>query len=411
MALILSGTAAAQDALRSALSLDRQIAPKQNALVDLRPDQPHIGHVQLTLGAYASTGYDDNVNASENHPASDIILRTGVNLGFYWPATEQSELRFGSGIGYSYYFNNTRNGGVEVTPDSALTYSVALQDAIITVFDQLSYSRQVITEGALANLATLPRLDNNVGVRGVWNPKQWSFQAGYSHDDFSSDMKAANYLNRSSEYLFARGGWRFAQATQVGIEASGSFTKYESSSQSDNRSVSVGPFAEWQVRPALQLALRGGPTVYFFDSQHSRSPAATLSSYYLGLEGDYQMTDYFSHHLSIQRSVQPGLNQGSDYIEQITASYVLSWSFTQSMTLRAELTYENGNQPLPVAIGGRILNEIESFERYGGGPSLSWRLTDHLTTTVNYSHWLRQSNLAARGYTENSVSLGLRYSF
>ena len=85
--------ARAQEALLSALSLDSVVhAQTTNTPVARPPDLPHIGPVQLLLGAYSSLAFDDNINLSQKNPQSDAIIGTGLDLGFSWLATGQSEL-------------------------------------------------------------------------------------------------------------------------------------------------------------------------------------------------------------------------------------------------------------------------------------------------------------------------------
>ena len=245
-----------------------------------------------------------------------------------------------------------------------------------------------------------------------WNPERWSFQAGYSHNVYFSGSQAYTYLNRSSEYLFSRAGWRFAEATQAGLEASSSITAYEFSKRNDNYSISLGPYAEWQARPTLKLTLRGGPTVSVFSNRGSGSGGSSLNSYYVGLEAAHELTRYLSHHLSIVRDVQAGLNEGSAYIEQLKASYFISLALTDWINLSTSVSYENGNQPLPVFLpGGLVAEKTEKFDVYRIGPQLNWHFTQHFSGTVAYNHSLRQSNFQNRNYVENSVSITLGYTF
>jgi hypothetical protein len=254
-------------------------------------------------------------------------------------------------------------------------------------------------------------LDNTAGLRAEWDPGKWTFQSGYSHTIYFSESASANYLNHSSEDFFFRGGRRFAEDTEFGVEASGSLTSYESSLQSDSQSVSFGGYADWQLRPAVQLTLRGGPTIYFFDSSGTNNPASTLNSYYVVGQVIHQLTDYITQTLNIERDVQLGLNQGSSYIEQLTANYSISWRLTQALTVGMNLDYESGNQPLPFSVGPFILQRKENYNRYGGGLQLTWQATDKFSTTFSYTYWDRESNIAGRAYTENLVSLGATYTF
>lgn len=399
-----------QDALFGSVSLDESIAAQANQPAD----RPHLGPVQYALSGYAGVAYDDNINESQYTPASDVILRTGANLNLNWAATDRSALQFGTGIGYLDYLKYSGNSGLEVNPNSALTYAVTLNEVTLTLFDQFSYSRQVHTEAALANVTTLPQLDNNAGVRAEWDPGQWTFLAAYGHDIFLSDH-ANDYLNRSAENFFARAGWRFAEATQAGVEASDALTHYQAATQNNNQNLSVGGYVEWQMRPSLHFTLRGGPVFYEPDSPGAYGGPSAFDSYYVSLEASHQLTDFLDHRLAIVRNVSAGLNQGSGYIEQLAISYDLSWKLTQRITVGVAASYTDGRQPLEQVV--QLFNfpflviENENYQQYGGGLNASWRFTDHLSADLGFNHWLRNSNLSGRSFTDNSFSFQLNYAF
>jgi hypothetical protein len=411
-----SGKAQAQDALRSTLSLEPVIAPTQSAAVNLPPDRPHLGPVQLSLGVYAGFEINDNVNNSQFDPLSDILMRCGVNTAFDWPATTQSELRFASSLGFVHYLRNSQYDHLEVGPSSALTWAVSFDQGTLTFFDQFNYSQQVLAESALSNLATFPRFNNTIGARLDWLPGRWAFELSYSHNDSFSDSSQFQYVNSSSEYFSARGAWRIAEVTQTGLEASSSLTSYQLASQTGNYSISVGPYADWQVTQALHATLRGGPVFYVFNTQPGSTQNPQLTAYYVGLDVSHQLTDFLSHHLSIQRDVRQGLNQGSSYVQELVASYSISCSLTQRIKLGASLAYEQGTQPLQTPIyifpfGTFIVTSIENYNRYGATLNASWRATERLSATLTYGHWLRESNVVGNGYAVNSLALNLSYSF
>jgi hypothetical protein len=265
-------------------------------------------------------------------------------------------------------------------------------------------------------LAVFPHYDNTVGARIDWLPDQYALATGYSHNDYLSDLEQFQYLDRSSEFFFGRAGWRFGEKSQVGIEASAGFTRYQQSIQSDNTSISVGPYLEWQVTPHLRAELRGGPTIYLFEPSTTTPTQKTqLDSYYLGLDVRQNLTDFLYHSIDVRHDVQLGLNQGSDYVEQLTANYWFSWSVSRALTLSARLTYENGNQPfeIPIYLPFEVLlfQVREDFERFGAGPEISWQFTHKFTARLSYSYWRRTSNLPERGYTVNDVAFRLEYTF
>jgi hypothetical protein len=426
-----------QDALLSALSIDRAIAPPQNRTGLAAPDQSHLGPFQLSSSLNAGAAFNDNINGSQTAPQADVISHAGADLALAWGATDQSLLQIGAGIGYVHYFKNSENGGLEVTPNSALSYRMGFTDGSLAVFDQVSYSQQVVQEPALVNVATLPRLENTVGTRVTWEPGRWELQAGYSHDDYLSTSSSFDYLNRSSEYFFTRDGWRFAEATQAGIEASGGLTSYQQSLQSNDKSLSLGLYSKWQVTKAIRATVRGGSTEYFFDAPKSgtpqstnglsfgtpgqiyylyygpapvaaarATPRSTLSSYYAGLDVSQQLNEFFTHSISLHRDVSLGVDPGSDYVDQLATTYSFAWSLTQWITLGGQAEYLRGNQPLGFFASGQ-----EHFSFYGGGPTLGWAITRKLAGSINYSWWQRMSDLPGRNYAQNILSLNLTYTF
>jgi hypothetical protein len=289
---------------------------------------------------------------------------------------------------------------VEMAPGSALAWDIGFDEGTVTLYDQISYTQQVYTEGALVDLGSFPRLDNAVGARVSWEPGQCELQCSYGHDDFIADTTSFDYLDRDSEYLFARAGWRFAEATQAGLEASGTITRYWQPLQRNNNSLTAGGYLEWQATPWLNLDLRGGPSFYWFEAGQYQ-PSATMDGYYLNFSASHQITQALKHSLSVQRDIQLGVNLGSDYVEEWAATYEASWNLTRTVTLEGSLTGELASQPLQ-----ELLSTVtENYNRIGPQASVSWKMTDKIDTSISFSQWLRQSNLPLRGYHEKSVEL------
>ena len=404
-----------QDALFNAINVQGAINSQSTAFVPA-PAQPHLGPVFYNLSAYTSLTYSDNINNSQTDAQPDVYSQTGVNLGLQWPATPSSNLQLNTGISYLHYFKYPVNNGLEISPGSILSYALSWDDASLTFYDQASYTRQVTTEAALANTASLPQFENTVGLLGKWDPGHWIFQSSYSYVINRSDS-AHDYLNSASQELFGRAGWRFAEVTQAGVEASGSLTSYDVASQSNNSSYSAGGYVEWDVKPWLQFTARGGPTFYEFYPQSPGVASSLLDSYYVSLIVNHQIADFLSENLSVLHSIQLGANQGSDYVEQTTASYYLTWALTRRMNLNASLTYINGQQPLTegsieIFPGVFIpIQALEKYQLYSGGLSASWQFTDHLSASVSYSYTQRASNLSNRSYSTDSVTVQASYGF
>lgn len=376
------------------------------------PEQPHLGPVYYSLGANTSLTYSDNINSAEINPESDGISEIGVNVGLDWQATERSDLRLNTDIGYLQYFRYRANDGVVIAPGSTLDYALSWYDATLTFYNQTTYTRRVIAEPALANVATLPQFGNTSGLMAEWDPGHLTFQTSYSHViNLSSSANA--YLNSTSEEFYGRAGWRFAEATQAGIEASGTLTSYQESSQNNNSSYSVGAFVEWRLKSWLQLTARGGPTFYNFYSQSQGTANSSLNSYYVSFGVNDQITDYLSQNLSVLRSIQLGLNQGSSYVQQLGITYSLTWAITKHINLTATGGYDDGNQPLVLGyqFGVIPIEATENYQAYSGALGAGWQLTGHLSAGLSYTYTRRDSNLPGRNYSDNSVSAQINYTF
>jgi hypothetical protein len=414
--LVSSAKIVAQDALRSALSLEPVLRPQPDVPLEISRVKSHLGPVALNLGTYAGLELNDNVNSSELDPRADFVSRAGLSFGLSWPVTDSSELRFGSNAGYVHYLRNPQYDHLEVAPNSALSWAIGLPEGRIALFDQFSYSQQVLAEPAISGLATFPRLNNTIGASATWLPERWVLATSYAHNESFSDSSQFTYLNSGSEYFFLRAGFRFGALSQAGLEASSSLTRYELSTQNDNHSVSFGPYADWQITEWIHASLRGGGVFYVFDSRPSSSQGTDLQQYYFGLEADHRLTDYLTHKISIQRDVRQGLNQGSSYIQELSASYSISYSLSSKISLETAINFERGNQPFEVFVnvfpfGTFAVLSTEDYTRYGGTLSASWRATEKLVASVTYSRWLRDSSLKDLGYQVNSVLFNFSYAF
>jgi hypothetical protein len=269
-------------------------------------------------------------------------------------------------------------------------------------------------------VSRLPQIDNTVGARAIWTPGRWFWELDYSHDNYFSDDAAFNYLNRSSEYLVFRCARRLATNSQLGVEASASLTDYALPTQSNNRSLSLGPYLTWQITSYLQADVRGGYTFYDFDAAGANSPAQTLDSYYASLNLTHHLTQRITQTVSVERDISLGLNRGNNYNQELTAAYDLNWTATSHLGLGLNVTYENGSQPLELPnIFGFPAPATEDYSRVGFGPIITYQVTRKLQATLTCTHWDRTSSISAELYTvlprdsykDNDLLVRLNYSF
>lgn len=393
----------AQDALRTAVRGDRSYEARNAPDYAPRDERMRIGPVNLSVGVSYGLEWNDNVNLTSANPESDLIHRPGMNLRAVWPATKESTLSVGVGIGYEKYMDNSDLDGLNISPDSELAWDISIEDWRITFHDHMSYSRDAISEASLSGTGEFPRFENTVGVRTHWRPNRYAFEAGYAHVNFISDSSGFDDLTHTSEQFFSRLAYHVAEVTRVGVEASGEITDYDSADRDDNQNVSVGPFVEWQLMRDLRVSLRGGFVTYFFDSGATTNQNSNLNTYYFALSVDHQLTDHISHGLSIVRSVRQGLNEGSDVTEDLVMRYNISWAFHRRASLSVSPYFERGTT-------ARYGVE-EVYDRFGADLGISYRLTNHLMANLGYRYTKRESNFAGNDYLQNSVTFSASYQF
>jgi hypothetical protein len=403
----------AQEALRSALEEDRAAQTRQ-ADFAVPPGQLRAGPVALTAALSYQFEVNDNRDYSERNRQPDVIQ--GPQLGFqaFWPMTKTSRLTFGAGIGYANYVLRPKNDRFTITPDSELALDLPVRDVVLSFYDRFHYAHDVVSQAALSGVSELPRFENTIGARVIWQPKQWLLLASYEHFTLIATDDRFTYLDRSSEQFFGRVGYRFARATQAGWEASGTLTDYDSFTQVDNNSISLGPFVDWKVRKSVEVSLRGGYVYYRFLPNDivpinqivpSGAGDQTLHSYYVSAEVKHQLTDFFWHTLLVSHDIRPGVNQGGLYNEMTSIQYGINWTLRRPTILSANFFYERGKE----ALGGG--NFTDDFNRFGANTSISQQLTRKLSARLTYRFVDKESKFQLRSYQQNYVALSAHYQF
>lgn len=413
--------APAQEALHSAIQGDRSYRDRSSVEFIPELDAIRTGPVTYALGVGYGLEWNDNVYYQSAGTDSDFIHTPRANIRALWRATRESALSLGMAFGYQKYTDHDDLDRAFFTPDSDIAWDIPVKDWVFTLYDRLLYSRDLLNQGALAGptpgsgrSASFPRLENTIGLRARWMPSHYLVEAGYGHHIFYSSSAQYDYLNRSTEQFFARAGYRFAEATQAGLEVSGGLTSYDSSARGDNQNISVGPFAQWQLTEATYLALHGGYVLYHYDADPYAPTSRELSSWYVSAEIRNRLTDDLSHSLTVSREVQQGANRdarwdavgvtrNTDAVEQLALRYSISWAFHRQGSVSADGLYEHGTETQAIA--------DETFDRYGFGISAAWRFTKHFSTGLGYRFTKRLSDSVWGDYQVNSVTLNANYQF
>ena len=398
----------AQEGLRNAIEGDRAYSARQSPESRLPDSAMKLGPVLIQASLNYALEWNDNIRNTETDQKSDFIHRPEFNFRGEWAAIKDSRLTFGMGIGYQKYMDADSLDRFTITPNSELAWDIHLKDFQVTLYDRVSRSQDVTSQGGLSGVAEFPRTENTLGFRTTWQPSSFRYEWGYSHYNFISDSPASgstsfNYLNRSAEQFFARAAYQLAAITHLGIEGSGALTDYESVIQRDNQNVSIGPFVEWQIRPSIRLTLRGGYVTYFQDGSSVVTNTSQLHSYYAAADLKQELTAHFNHLVSFRREISQGINEGGGLSESLTLNYSANWAFLNRATLTFDGLYQSGKEPRSGA--------VDEYDRFIAGGGVRWQVTRHLTTTAAYHYSNRDSVLPGLDYAVNTVILAANYQF
>ena len=391
-----------QEALTTAIQQGEAYQGRSSQVGRL-PHEMSIGPVQFSAGLSYTMQWNDNIYLVPSNLESDLILNPMLKIGALWPATEESSMSFGMGIGYQHYLDHSDLNRLNIVPDSELAWDIHADDFTFSLFDSVSYTQDPISQGSLSGTASFPTVQNTAGLDVKWRPSRYSFTVGYAHFNLFSQSSQYDYLTRASEQFYGNAAYSFADRTKTGIEASGSLTRYESGFRPNYQSISCGPFLNWQLIDSLSLTLRGGYVIYLNDPSTLNLGADNVTSYYIDFRATHQLTDFISHGLTVVRDVQPGDNRGNLFQEQFQASYFAAWAFHRNFSFTASFFYELGSQP--------VLGIQDDYSRFGAGCGLTWQPLEKWNARLGYNYTEKTDTFSIQNYQQNVVSLGITYRF
>lgn len=391
-----------QDALQGTLQGDRAYRERNKPPTNLG-DYHHIGAFSYFTSVSYGVEWRDNIFNSESSRHSDFIHRPGFDITGSLKISDRSFLHLGFGAGYSQYMNTSGQNRFHIAPNSELAWDITAHDVLLTLYDRMTYSEDVLSQSVITGVAAFPRFDNTLGMRATWSPGRFVIQGGYGHQTFLSSSATFTDSNRSAENFFERIGYKIAPETVVGIESTDAFTDYTEKTQHDNTSISLGPYAEWRVTRSLTLSVRAGALHYTFQDIAGQPNLPSLSSYYGSFDIEHEVTSKIKQHLLLDRKVQQGLSQGGQYIQSSSVEYRIGWNFKPRASLSGNLFMEDGAETRA--------GISEPFSRFGTGIGISYELLKKITPSLSYSYTQRSSKLAGRSYEVNGVTVYVSYRF
>ncbi|HXG48811.1 MAG TPA: hypothetical protein VNO52_14390, partial [Methylomirabilota bacterium] len=345
--------------------------------------------------------------------------------------TERNRLGIGVGVDYSLYAKDSSRNRWGLNPDSELAYDFSIGDVDVTLYERFDYSRDVESEEALrGGTAEFSRFQNTVGTFVTWRPGKWIYSLGYSHFNYLSTGETTSDQDRAAEQFIGRVGYQIQPRTVAGVEATGSLIDYTQTTR-ESTSYSLGPYLNWQVSEFFSASVRGGYVHYFTEETITvvvldtnnvpigtirTTPNNSIGSYYVGLDLSHRLTEFISHGLTANRGIRSGVNDGGDFVVNTRIGYRIGWQFTDHLNASLRLSYDLTREPSTVANtatpdpADTLVQEVERG-RFRVGFGLGWQATRRWNAGIRYEFTTRDSTEVDDDYTQNRLTINLRYRF
>jgi hypothetical protein len=368
-----------------------------------------VGPVRLRTEANLRLGYTDNVFFSDADRRADFLVNPEVALRGLWPVTELNTLRLSLGLGYEWYLNNkTLNSDAPlINPDSEMLFHVFVGDFRIRLREKFSYQESLFfnsTAGTVerffnfTDVGKFTRWDNLAGLEVVWDLNELVLSAGYDHENFMPVTSRFGYMERASEWFTASAAFRLGDQVQVGLEGQGGLHDYEQETTlHDNWRGRGGPFNEHNSEDKISLRAGGG-----FDTARFDAPAAAdgFDDYY-AYGRIRQETRLFAHALTASREHLLGDN--ADNLQLTQVRYSISSPVVKHVEVGAELSVNFAEE-----FGGAFREE---FDYYRAAVGIGYQFHKHWRTGLGYEFFIKNSDLPARDFLRNRVSLYLTFAY
>jgi hypothetical protein len=367
------------------------------------------GPLRFRAGARLGVSFTDNVFYS-NNPRDDFLINPEVTLSAIWPVTERNALRASLNIGYEWYLKNPSLNGEAplINPGSEVSFYIFVGDFRIRLHERFSYQESLFFNSFSGedtrfynfnNVGKFSRFDNETGFHVDWDLNKVVLSAEYNHENFISTTSSFDYLTRASEWFTMSAGFSLGDQTQAGLEAQASLHDYRRENVlSDNWRARVGPFVE--VKSKAKIGVRAGAG--FDTSEHDEiiSDNSDYESYYVYAKA-YQQTRLFAHGIALGREHLLGSN--ADNLETTYARYTISSPVMHHINLEGDLSVN-----LAKEFGGSF---HEEFTYYGAGVGIGWQFHKFWRADLRYEFLLKDSDLPARDFQRNRLTLVGGYSF
>lgn len=377
-----------------------------------------IGLIDFVLAAGIGVEFNDNITLANSDEISDIIIRPEVNIEGIVRFSELNTLRFGLGIGYAKYIDNSQfdSESVIVSPTSSLVWSAKSGNFTFTVRERLSYQEDPFDLPVIRNTANYRRWENQAGFEIDWAASDYSrVSVGYDRFDLWTTDEEFSSQDRVINTVFIRPSVDINPNVTVGLNGSLSWIDYSEDIQADGQVTMVGPYVQVKISDATEVYLEVGWQQSDFDGGTLQTVTQDLGgvevtnvvedtedsqSFYFKAQVTNRPTDYFRHSFLASRTTETGL--GSNFYDLYHFEYNADWTIAEKTSISPTLFYEyyetSGADP-------------EEASRLGLALGIHHQLSESLTIGLDYRFLMKNSNLPNADYKQNLGMLSLYYKF
>jgi hypothetical protein len=375
-----------------------QAAAAQQTAISNNYYNVHVGPVNLRFQGEMGIELNDNVNYSHTNPDADLGFRPNLNLKADWPVTERNTLSLSTGIGYLEYIHDPGFSHLNINSDSGLAFNVYTGDFLFNLHDRFSAVDYQTQDPSVS--ASLIRLENTAGLAATWDLNKLVLTAGYDHDTFNSLTETYQYSDNNSELFNGKAAFLVSSTSQLGLETGGGMTAYSQHVLDDSTHFSVGPFYQAQFTPHLNGQVSTGFASYLFDHDGTVKNVSDFTGYYASASLNHQINDSLSQSLAAGREIRLGItaNLSEDYF----VNYQATWAFIRNVFTTFSFSFDHGTTS-----GGTF----ETYDRYGPGIKLGWRINEKLQASASYAFLEKESDVSSLSYTQNRLLLDFTYDF
>jgi hypothetical protein len=371
------------------------------AQVNNQPYNLQIGPVTLRADAGSTVSYNDNINLANTGRQDDWIITPTINIHGLWQATELNVLTFDLGVGYEQYLLHPSNSSPLISPDSQAQFKMFVGDFKITFVDTFSFQNNPTQVGQLSNVTQFQRLSNDASVTVDWDVGDLTVSLGYHHANFGVLEQTYSYLDYQSDSVTPQIALSFSKTIQAGISASLVSTRYDQDVENNSTQLTAGPFVSAQISENLSVIARGGWEFSNYAQGGSNGDSSNIDSFYGSAGITHRINDALTEAVSFGREYLPGIT--SNFTDRIYANYTPTWHATSLFDIAPQFWWES------LKDSDAIVSETST--RFGAALNIGFALTEHSTATFNYAYVMKSSNLSSLNYSQDVLTLGLKYQF